>query len=262
MSKHDRRPERHGGTAKPHSDRVRLFGIHAVAAALTNPSREVLRLRLTDNAEHRLEAAVRARAAKVERVHPRDLDKLLGPDTVHQGAVLEVSALPETSLEEAAAAATTGGPVIVLDQVTDPHNVGAIIRSAAVFGAAGVVMTRRNAPELSGVLAKAASGALEHVPVVLVTNLARAMEELADNGLQRIGLDGEADGLIEDADLSGPVALILGSEGRGLRRLTREGCDRLCRIGATGAIASLNVSNAAAVAMHTVALRRRQTRQV
>ena len=146
--------------------------------------------------------------------------------------------------------------------MTDPHNVGAIIRSAAVFGASGLVMTRRNAPELSGVLAKAASGALEHVPAVLVTNLARAMEELADNGLQRIGLDGEADGLIEDADLSGPVALILGSEGRGLRRLTREGCDRLCRIGATGAIASLNVSNAAAVAMHTVALRRRQTRQI
>jgi 23S rRNA (guanosine2251-2'-O)-methyltransferase len=258
MSKRDRRPERHGGSAKPQSDRVRLFGIHAVAAALANPNRDIIRLRLTDNAEHRLEAALRVRGAKVERVHPRDLDKVLGAETVHQGAVLETSALPDVNLETAAAAATTGGPLIVLDQVTDPHNVGAIIRSAAVFGAAGLVLTRRNAPELSGALAKAASGALEHVPVTLVTNLARAMEELAVHGLQRIGLDGDADGLIEDADLAGPLALILGSEGRGLRRLTREGCDRLCRIGATGAIASLNVSNAAAVAMHTVSFRRRQ----
>ncbi len=247
---------------KPQSDRVRLFGIHAVAAALANPSRHVVRLRLTDNAEHRLETAVRARGVKVERVHPRDLDKLLGADTVHQGAVLDASPLPDCSLEAAAAAACSGGPLIVLDQVTDPHNVGAIIRSAAVFGAAGLVLTRRHAPELSGVLAKAASGALEHVPVTLVTNLARAMEDLAEHGLQRIGLDGEADGLIEDADLGGPLALVLGSEGRGLRRLTRESCDRLCRIGATGAIASLNVSNAAAVAMHTVSLRRRQKHQL
>lgn len=262
MAKTDRRSERRGGTALTPADRVRLFGIHAVAAALANPRREVLRLRLTDNAEARVEAAIRARGVRAERVHPRDLDKILGGDTVHQGALLETSPLPDVQLADVVEAAVAGGPLVVLDQVTDPHNVGAIIRSAAVFGASGVVLTRRNAPDLSGALAKAASGALELVPVATVTNLARALEEIADAGLQRIGLDGEADSLIEDVDASGPLALVLGSEGRGLRRLTRESCDRLCRIGAAGAIASLNVSIATAVALHTVGLRRRGFRQV
>ncbi len=236
---------------------LRLFGIHAVAAALANAKRPIQKLRLTDNAENRLADVLKARDAKHERVQPRDLDRLLGADTVHQGALLETALLEEPSLGELALAARQGGPLVVLDQVTDPHNVGAILRSAAVFGATGLVMTRRNSPELGGVLAKSASGALEHVPVVLVTNLARALEELAEAGVMRVGLDGEAEGLIEDGDLTGGLALVLGSEGRGLRRLTREGCDRLCRIGTAAAFGSLNVSNAAAIALHVAAAARR-----
>jgi 23S rRNA (guanosine2251-2'-O)-methyltransferase len=237
--------------------RIRLFGVHAVAAALANPVRTVHRLCLTDNAEHRLADVLRERGARHERVTPRDLDRMLGTDTVHQGALIETEPLPEPALSDLAARAAAGGLIVVLDQVTDPHNVGAVLRSAAVFAAAGLVLTRRHSPELSGTLAKTASGALEHVPVALVTNLARALEELAELGVQRIGLDGEAEMRIEDADLAGAVALVLGSEGRGLRRLTREGCDRLCRIAAPGPIQSLNVSNAAAIALHAASLRRR-----
>lgn len=239
-------------------DRVRLFGLHAVGAALANPARVLHRLRLTENAENHFSEAIKARGLKPERVLPRDLDRLLGAATVHQGVLLEAGPLPDHELEDLAESARTRGPLVVLDQVTDPHNVGAILRSAAVFNAAGLIMTRRNSPALAGALAKAASGGLEHVPVALVTNLARALEQLADLGLTRIGLDGEADMLIEEADLTGPVALILGSEGRGLRRLTRESCEHLVRIGAPGAIASLNVSNAAAVALHAASLGRRR----
>ena len=238
------------------SERIRIFGIHAVEAALRNPAREVRRLILTDNAENRLDELLKSRNAKFEGVHPRDLDRLLGPHTVHQGALLETGPLPEPTLEDLAEAAVHRGPLVVLDQVTDPHNVGAILRSAAVFGAAGLIMTRRNSPDLSGVLAKAASGALEHVPVALVTNLARAMETLGEQGVVRIGLDGDAETLIQSAALKGATALVLGAEGTGLRRLTREGCDQLCRIGAPGGIASLNVSNAAAIALHMVSLQR------
>ncbi|MFM9941015.1 MAG: 23S rRNA (guanosine(2251)-2'-O)-methyltransferase RlmB [Hyphomicrobiaceae bacterium] len=268
--RNDRRPEhrRHGGGAPSPSprtdigptpgDRVRIFGLHAVAAALANPDRRHHRLYVTETAEPRFAAAITARGLAPERVQPKDLDRRLGPDTVHQGALLETGPLPERDVTELGLRARTHGPLIVLDQVTDPHNVGAILRSAAVFDAAGLLMTRRHSPELSGALAKAASGALELVPVALVTNLARAMEQLAELGLTRVGLDGEAETLIEAADLSGPVALVLGSEGRGLRRLTRESCDQLVRIGAPGAIASLNVSNAAAVAMHAASLQRRR----
>ena len=236
----------------------RIWGIHAVAAALANPARRLTALRLTDNAENRLAEAVKARGLAAERVHPRDLDRLLGTDTVHQGVLVEAEPLAAPTLEEVAAAAVAARrPLVVLDQVTDPHNVGAILRSAAVFEVAGLVMTRRNAPPLGGALAKAASGALELVPVALVANLARALGDLADLGLRRIGLDGEAEQAIEAADLSDAVALVLGSEGRGLRRLTRESCDLLVRIGGAGRLTSLNVSNAAAVALHTVAMRRR-----
>ena len=234
---------------------IRIFGIHAVAAALGNTRRHIVRLELTDNAENRLADALKRRGVKHVRVHPRDLDRKLGSETVHQGALLTAEPLPQPSFDELAARVAEGHPLVVLDQVTDPHNVGAILRSAAVFQAAGLVLMRRHAPPLSGALAKAASGALEHVPVALVPNLARALEELADRGVRRIGLDGEADILIEQADVSGPIALVLGSEGRGLRRLTREACDQLVRIGGSGAIASLNVSNAAAIAMHVVANR-------
>jgi len=236
---------------------IRLYGIHAVAAALANPAREIGRLLLADNAEHRLGPAIAAREAKSQKVTPRDLDRLLGADTVHQGALLETADLPEPTLEELAAASAASGPLIVLDQVTDPHNVGAILRSGAVLGAAGLIMTRRHSPPLSGALAKAASGGLEVVPVALVANLARALEELGELGVRRIGLDGDGDVTIDAAGFEGAVALVMGAEGKGLRRLTRESCDVLARVPAAGSFASLNVSNAAAVALYAAAQGRR-----
>ncbi len=234
---------------------IHIFGVHAVEAALRNPRRAIRRLYLTDNAERRLHPALAARQIPHERVLPRDLDRRLGADTVHQGALAEAEPLPEPTLEELATGAA-GRPLLVLDHVTDPHNVGAILRSAAVFGAAGLVMTRRHSPPLDGVLAKSASGALEHVPVGLVQNLARAAADLKELGFTLIGLDSGAAERLEEADLPVPLALILGAEGKGLRRLTQESCDRLVRIATESAFASLNVSNAAAVALHWAAAAR------
>lgn len=226
-------------------------------AALKNPARRVLRLMLTENAERRLREAVGRELPAVERVGPRDLDSLLGPDTVHQGALLETEPLPEPDLN-ALAQGAKGRPLIVLDQVTDPHNVGAILRSAAVFGAGGLVMTRRHSPPLNGVLAKSASGALELVPVALVPNLSRGLEALKSCGFAIIGLDGAAEDCIEELDWSQPTALVMGSEGKGLRELTRKTCDKLARITSDGPIGSLNVSNAAAVALHAAMLARKR----
>jgi 23S rRNA (guanosine2251-2'-O)-methyltransferase len=240
-------------------DVVRLFGLHAVEAALSNPRRAIARLYLTENAENRLKDAVAARQAAPERVSPRELDRILGPETVHQGALLETEPLPEPSPSDIAAAAETGGPLVILDHVTDPHNVGAILRSCAVFGACGLLMTRRHSPPLDGALAKSASGALELIPVALVQNLARALAELKDEGFLVLGLDDGADALIEEEPFAGRVAVVLGAEGKGLRELTRESCDRLVRIATGGPIASLNVSNAGAIALHLAAWRRRAT---
>jgi len=235
-----------------------LFGLHAVEAALRNPARKVNRLVLTENAERRLVEALGAITHKIEQTTPRDLDRILGADTVHQGAMLETEELPEPEFA-ALAENAAGRPLLVLDQVTDPHNVGAILRSAAVFGAAGLVMTRWHSPPLNGVLAKSASGALELVPVALVQNLSRALDELKDAGFTVIGLDGTADAVIEETDwISRPIALVMGAEGKGLRELTQKNCDVLARITTDGALASLNVSNAAAVALHTAALARRK----
>lgn len=244
------------GTAPDDNGPLRLFGIHAVEAALDNPARPVLKLMLTENGERRLASALERRKATVERVSPRDLDRLLGPDTVHQGVLLETEALPEPELQELAERAVSQGPIIVLDQVTDPHNVGAVLRSAAAFGAAGLVMTRRNSPPLGGALAKSASGALELMPVVLAQNLARTLLELKEQGFTVLGLDGEAEASVERETFEGAVALVLGAEGKGLRQLTKETCDRLVAISTRGPLGSLNVSNAAAVALHFAGLRR------
>ncbi|MCB1485632.1 MAG: 23S rRNA (guanosine(2251)-2'-O)-methyltransferase RlmB [Hyphomicrobiaceae bacterium] len=256
-----------GGTrhARPHASRrdsdrsedgpLRLFGLHAVEAALKNPSRKILRLVLTENAERRLVEAVGVLNRPIERATPRDLDRILGADTVHQGAMLETEPLPEPEFADLVAQAS-GRPLIVLDQVTDPHNVGAILRSAAAFGAAGLVMTRRHSPPLNGVLAKSASGALELIPVALVQNLSRALEELKEVGFCVVGLDGEAQDAIEELDWSRPTALVMGAEGKGLRELTGKTCDQLARITTDGPLASLNVSNAAAVALHAALVAR------
>jgi 23S rRNA (guanosine2251-2'-O)-methyltransferase len=235
-----------------------LYGIHPVAAALANPDRTIHRLWLTENAERRLAETLRGQDFVIERANPKDLDRRLGTDTVHQGAAAEVDPLPERTIDPAnMCVSATAGPILLLDQITDPHNVGAILRSAAVFGATGLIMPRRHSPPLGATLAKSASGALEHVPVYLVQNLAETMLALADAGLRIIGLDGDAPDLIDEAPFDGPLGFVLGAEGKGLRQRTRECCYRLCRIGSETSLASLNVSNAAAIALHLAAMRRR-----
>lgn len=236
---------------------VRLFGSHAVEAALRNPRRPVVRLLATENAEQRLAEAIAARAVPIDRATPGDLDHLLGADTVHQGLLLEAEPLPEPGLDELAELSARLGPLVMLDHVTDPHNAGAVLRSAAAFGAAGLIMTRRHSPPLNGVLAKAASGALDLVPVLPVQNLARTMLDLKARGFRLIGLEGTAAAALEDEAFTGPTALVLGAEGKGLRELTRETCDSLVSITTAGPLASLNVSNAAAVALHWAAFQRR-----
>ncbi len=234
-----------------------LFGVHAVEAALANPKRVVNKLFLTENAENRMQALLEGRGFEIERVTPRDLDRRLGADTVHQGILLHTEQLDELPMN-ALLRTARGRPLIVLDQVTDPHNVGAVLRSAAVFGAAGVVMTQRNSPPLSGVLAKSASGALEHIPVARVQNLARSMADLKAAGATLIGLDGEGGEALDEMAWPVQPVFVLGAEGKGLRQLTRETCDRICRISTDGKIASLNVSNAAAVALHLAHVQRKR----
>jgi 23S rRNA (guanosine2251-2'-O)-methyltransferase len=230
-----------------------LFGLHAVEAALANPNRQIVKVLATENAARRLGPLLAKRGLKAEPVTPRDLDRQLGADAVHQGVLAEAENLPPVGLDEVDA----GGILLVLDQVTDPQNVGAALRSAAAFGASGLVMTERHSPPLQGALAKAASGALDIVPVILVKNLAQALAELGERGVMRVGLAEEADTALETAQLTRPLALVLGAEGKGLRQLTREHCDRVCRISTKSALASLNVSNAAAVALHWASLNAR-----
>jgi len=243
--------KRRQGSRKPETDRILLFGLHAVEAALSNPSRPVYGLRATENAAHRLAPLIAERGLNPERVIPKDLDRQLGPDTVHQGVVLEVGPLEPITLDDV----DPNGTLLVLDQVTDPHNVGAALRSAAAFGASGLVLTERHSPPLSGTLAKSASGALDLVPIVQVKNLAEALAELGERGVMRVGLAEQADATLEDAPITRPLALVLGAEGKGLRQLTRERCDLLCSISTASALASLNVSNAAAIALHWARLK-------
>ncbi len=255
---HGRQPATAANRRPPDDpDTVTLFGLHAVRAALLNPRRKLHTLVITENAERKLADALTTRDLQIEpqKVVPRQLDKMLGPDTVHQGVMIETTPLPEPDLAECAERAHEQGPIVILDQVTDPHNVGAVLRSCAVFGASSLIITRRNSPPLNGALAKSASGALELVPVHLAQNLARALITLADNGITLIGLDATAEHAIEDEAFDRPAALIFGAEGKGLRQRTMETCHRLCRISATGDLASLNVSNAAAVSLHLAAMR-------
>ena len=257
--KHPRKPgsDTRRASSADATETVRIWGIHAVEAALRNPARDILRLRLTENARNRLKDALAERETAPEMSSPYDLDKELGRDVVHQGALLVTHALPTVDIANIALPQGERGLAVVLDQVTDPHNVGAILRSAAAFGARVLVMTARNSPPLEGVLAKAASGGLELVPVAIVVNLARALEQLAEAGYFRIGLAGEGEKTLESQVFSGGTAIVLGSEESGMRRLTRENCDVVCRIETAGGdLTSLNVSNAAAVAMHAIVSQR------
>ncbi|GLS29544.1 23S rRNA (guanosine2251-2'-O)-methyltransferase [Mesorhizobium albiziae] len=226
---------------------VRLYGIHTVRAALDNPRRKIRRMLATRNALERLAIAdIGALPFAAEMVEPRDIDRLTGTDAVHQGVLVE--ALP---LQPKALGALGDTPlVLVLDQVTDPHNVGAIMRSAVAFGAGALITTQRHSPHESGVLAKSASGALEHIDLIEVKNLADALGQLHDAGFQTIGLDSDGPSELEASFAAKKIALVLGAEGKGLRQKTRETVTALARLDMPGAIRSLNVSNAAAVSLY------------
>ena len=282
MAKHfqrggDRRGRPHGGRHRPpgpsalgpRGDRLWLHGVHPVLAAIGNPDREIRRLLITADQAERLGArltealASRGGQPKPEIVERRALDTLLR-DAVHQGIALEVAPLPEAFLQDIIIKAESRPEslLVLLDQVTDPHNVGAILRSAAAFGADGVITTERHAPGETAALAKAAAGALDLVPLVRVGNLARALAELKAAGWRCIGLDGAAEREIDAIPVPSRRALVLGAEGPGMRRLTRDSCDDLVRIPMAarayggGALESLNVSNAAAVALYALSRRR------
>jgi 23S rRNA (guanosine2251-2'-O)-methyltransferase len=230
---------------------VILYGWHTVAMALQNPKRHIRKLLLTENAARRLaEEHIESRIAP-EIVRPNQIDQLLSPDAVHQGLFAEADPLPSPDIETLA----LEGIVLVLDQITDPHNVGAIMRSAAAFAVKAIVTTGRHSPEATGVLAKAASGALELVPLVTVQNLARALAALNDRGFMTVGLDSQGSENLSALTLRQPLALVLGAEGKGLRQLTRETCSVVARLDMPGEIKSLNVSNAAVLALYIGAIR-------
>ena len=233
-------------------NRPRFWGRHAVAAALANPERHIHRIWVTREAAAQFDIPS---AIPVTFADGADLGRLVPHDAPHQGIVAEMERLEDILLADLLDRAEDGKPLLVLDQVTDPHNVGAILRSAAAFGALGIVTQDRHAPPESGALAKAASGALESVPWVRVVNLARALDDIAAAGFWRIGLTGEAGMTLAEALGPARVALVLGAEGEGMRQNTEAHCDALARLPISG-IESLNVSNAAAVALYAASVAR------
>ena len=242
MSRRKKSHQSHGTPNRP-----RLWGKHAVAAALDNPERKVLRAWATREAAAFMQFP---NEVAVTLADVADLARLVPNDAPHQGVVVEVEPLEDAWLDELIGRPDERAILLVLDQVTDPHNVGAILRSAAAFGAIGIVTQDRHSPPESGVVAKAASGALERVPWARVVNLARALEEVGESGFWRLGLAGDSGTELKDALGSPRIALVLGAEGAGLRPNTREHCDALARLPISDAIESLNVSNAAAVALY------------
>ena len=228
------------------SGAIILYGWHTVTAALANPARRIRRLLATENAIRRLDEEGLELPMAPEVVRPDTLAARLTLDAVHQGLLAEADPLPAPDIEDLAAS----GVVLVLDQITDPHNVGAILRTAAAFAVAAIVTTARHSPEATGVLAKSASGALEVVPIVAVQNLARALAALKERGFLVVGLDSTGPDDLATMQMRAPLALVLGAEGKGLRQGTRAACDRLARLDLPGAIKSLNVSNAAALALY------------
>ncbi len=245
--RHGARDRDHRRERQEHADApIILYGWHPVTAALANPARRIRRLLATENAARRLADESIKLPIAPELVRPDAIAARLSPDAVHQGILVEADPLPAPELGELSA----GGIVLVLDQITDPHNVGAILRTAAAFSVGAIVTPARHSPEATGVLAKSASGALECVPIVTVQNLARALAGLKERGFLVVGLDSAAPDDLAAIELSRPLALVLGAEGKGLREGTRAHCDRLARLDLPGAIKSLNVSNAAALALY------------
>ena len=251
--------QRHGRPPRPPFRRpardpdgpMLLYGWHTVKAALENPARRFHRLLATENAARRLADDRMALPLEPELVRPQAIAALVGAEAVHNGLYAEADPLPSPALDEIEPA----GIALVLDQITDPHNVGAILRTAAAFAVTAVVTTARHSPEATGVLAKSASGALEYVPLVTVQNLARALAELKERGYLTVGLDSTGDVGLADTALRAPLALVLGAEGKGLRQLTRATCEHVARLDLPGRIKSLNVSNAAALALYIASAR-------
>lgn len=236
-----------------------LYGKHAVLAALANPQRKIHALLLTPESRHALQNDLQGAMDTGDHLDilittqaKRDLEERLPDGAVHQGIALEAEQLRGLHMEDILERTENDrrATLIILDQATDPHNIGAIVRSAAAFGAAAVIIQDRHAPDITSAMAKAASGAMERVALVRVTNLARAMEKAKAAGFWCIGLEGQASATLAEADLSGRVALVLGAEGAGLRRLTRENCDLLVKVPIGEAVESLNLSNAAAIALY------------
>jgi 23S rRNA (guanosine2251-2'-O)-methyltransferase len=225
-----------------------LYGIHTVVEALRNPKRKLVTLVGTENGLTRLRDETGDLPCPAEITTIENISRQLPKDAVHQGVLLIAEPLEPLPLD----ALPEDGLVLALDQVTDPHNVGAILRSAAAFAAAAVIVTGRHSPEVTGVLAKAASGALEHVPFVEVRNLSKALEDLGARGFMRVGLDSDGETDIGAVPVRRPLCLVLGAEGKGLRPVTRDACDVIARLSMPGSIRSLNVSNAAAVALYAV----------
>jgi 23S rRNA (guanosine2251-2'-O)-methyltransferase len=232
-------------------DHVVLYGWHPVAQALANEGRKLHRLLATENAMARLTEEIGTLRIDPEMVRPSAINALLGPDAVHQGLYLEADPLPGPDLDD------LGDDVLLLalDQITDPHNVGAIVRTAAAFGVAGIITTARHSPNATGVLAKSASGGLEHVPLIVVRNLSDALVDLGKRGFTRIGLDSDADTALDIIGPKRPAVIVLGAEGKGLRQRTRDNCDVLARIPFSGEIRSINVSNAAAITLYALSPR-------
>jgi 23S rRNA (guanosine2251-2'-O)-methyltransferase len=261
MTDHDRRPRKRSvgrpgrgaerdahRPGRPELDQAVIYGWHPVVEALSNPKRRMRRLLATENAARRLTESLGDLRITPEIVRPEEIGRMLEPDAVHQGLYLEADPLPSPTIE-------TMNPrslVLALDQITDPHNVGAIVRTAAAFGVDTIVTTARHSPAATGVMAKSASGGLEHVPFTIVRNLAGALQTLGERGFLCVGLDSEGSSPLDEVDLRRPLVLVLGAEGKGLRQLTRERCSVLARLDVPGAIKSLNVSNAAAVALYAV----------
>lgn len=248
-NKQNRPPQNQQNTqnsgAKIASDSVWLYGRHAVFAALANPNRLCRQLWATKNSVAHLPALPAGLQSQI--VDGREFSRVLPNEAVHQGYALEVRGFDDGAIEDLIA---TERPVLLLDQITDPHNIGAILRSAAAFDAAGIIVTKHNAPDENGTLAKSASGALEIVPIVRVANLVQAMEALKAGGYWVAGMDGKAPQTLAEAKLSPKTALVMGAEGSGMRRLSEEKCDLLVKLPMSGKMESLNVSNAAAIALY------------
>ncbi|MGI9417473.1 MAG: 23S rRNA (guanosine(2251)-2'-O)-methyltransferase RlmB [Geminicoccaceae bacterium] len=231
-----------------------MYGRHAVEAALLNPRRTCHRLLATDEALDRMDPTARKRAPEIQRVERADLDAKLGEHIVHQGIALAAAPLPTLSLEKAAGPGQAGDAatvtVLVLDRISDPQNLGAILRSAVAFGVRAVILPHRQSAELGGATAKAASGALDMIPIVEVTNLARTLDQLKELGYWRAGLDGQAAQTLNEAPRFDRLALVLGAEGSGIRRLVAEKCDLLLRLPISDRMESLNVSVACGIALY------------